>query len=154
VATSRVVVIGSAAAARLFVSSPDLVLALARDMAQIVRAQVDALHEHVFYPVQARLARFLLAAADADGRFQLEGPQVLLAQRLGVARQTVNLALHRLATHGLVAVDPSGWVVTILDRRGLATLAEVRTRRSRTGVECNPRHAEERSGGRRIARMR
>src|SRR4051794_23486451 len=71
VATSRVVVIGSAAATRLFVSSPDLVLALARDMARIARTQVDALHEHVFYPAQARLARFLLAAANADGRFPL-----------------------------------------------------------------------------------
>jgi CRP/FNR family transcriptional regulator, cyclic AMP receptor protein len=149
VAASRVVVIGAAAATRLFVSSPDLVLALARDMARIVRTQVNALHEHVFYPVQARLARFLLAAADADGRIRLEGPQVLLAQRLGVARQTVSRGLHCLATQGLVAVDPSGRVVTILDRPGLATVAEVRTRRSRAGLVSNPRHAGGRSGGHR-----
>ena len=43
-----------------------------------------AVHEHAFYPAQARLARFLLAAAEPDGRIRLEGPQVLLAQRLGV----------------------------------------------------------------------
>jgi CRP-like cAMP-binding protein len=147
VATSGVVVIGAAAATRLFVSSPDLVLALARDMARIVRTQVNALHEHVFYPVQARLARFLLAAADADGGCRLEGPQVLLAQRLGVARQTVSRTLHRLATQGLVAVDPTGRVITILDRPGLATVAEVRSRRGRAGMEFNPRHAEERSRG-------
>ena len=138
VAASRIVVIGAAAATRLFVSSPDLVLALARDMARIVHTQVDALHEQAFYPVQARLARFLLAAADADGRIRLEGPQVLLAQRLRVARQTVSRALHGLATHRLVTVDTSGRVVTILDRPGLAKLAEVRTRRGRAGLVPGP----------------
>jgi len=152
VAPSRVVVIGAATAARLFVLSPDLVLALARDMARIVRNQVDAFHDHAFYPVQARLARYLLSAAGADGRIRLEGPQALLAQRLGVARQTVSRALHGLVADGLVAVDPSGRVVTILDRPGLATVAEVRTRRSRAGLVPDPRQAGGRSGGHRARR--
>jgi CRP-like cAMP-binding protein len=134
VAPSQVVVIGAAAAARLFVLWPDLVLALARDMARIVRNQVDAFHDHAFYPVQARLARYLLAAAGTDGRIRLEGPQALLAQRLGVARQTVSRALHGLVADGLVAVDPSGRVVTILDRPGLGVVTEVRTRGRRAGV--------------------
>src|SRR5690242_11506615 len=134
VATSRVVVIGAAAATRLFASSPELVLALARDMARTVRTHVDTFHEQAFYPVQARLARFLLAGADREGRIRLDGPQALLAQRLGVARQTVSRALHGLATGGLVAVDASGRLVTVRDRAGLAAVAQVRTRRSRAGL--------------------
>jgi CRP/FNR family transcriptional regulator, cyclic AMP receptor protein len=129
VAPSRVVVIPAAAAVRLFSSSPELVLALARDMARIVREHTAMVHEHAFYPAHARLARFLLAAAGADGCVRLEGPQVLLAQRLGIARQTLSRSLHRLATEGLVGVEPSGRVVTILDRRGLAAVTTMRTRR-------------------------
>jgi CRP-like cAMP-binding protein len=132
VAASRVVVIGASAAAQLLASSPDLVLALARDMARIVRNQVDARHEQAFYPVSARLARFLLAAADSEGHLRLEGPQALLAQRLGVARQTVSRALHDLVIQGSVTVDPSGRAVRIIDRPGLAVVAQLRTRRGRT----------------------
>jgi CRP/FNR family transcriptional regulator, cyclic AMP receptor protein len=133
VAASRIVVIGVSAAAQLLASSSDLVLALARDMARTVRTQVDARQEQAFYPVAARLARFLLAAADSEGRLRLEGPQALLAQRLGIARQTLSRALHDLATEGLVTVDPSGRNVAIIDRPGLAVVAEVRARRGRAG---------------------
>lgn len=130
VAPSRVVVIGEAPAGRLFASSPHLMLVLAREMARTIRGHVDAVHEQAFYPAQSRLARFLLAAAEADGRVRLDGPQVLLARRLGVARQTLSRSLHRLATSGLVRVDASGRVVTILDRDGLAVITELPTRRS------------------------
>jgi CRP-like cAMP-binding protein len=143
VAASRIVVIGASAATQLLASSPDLVLALARDMARIVRTQVDARHEQAFYSVTARLARFLLAAADGDGHLQLEGPQALLAQRLGVARQTVSRALHDLAGQGLITVEPSGRAVTINNRPDLAVVAEVRTRRgrvSRAGVSGDGPH--------------
>ena len=99
-------------------------LALARDMARIVREHTATGSRARRSTPSARLARFLLAAAGADGRVRLEGPQVLLAQRLGVARQTLSRSLHRLATDGLVAVEPSGRVVTILDRRGLAAVTD------------------------------
>lgn len=129
VAPSRVVVIPAAAAERLFTSSPELVLALARDMARIVREHTETLHGQAFYPAHARLARFLLDAAGDDGCVRLEGPQVLLAQRLGIARQTLSRSLHRLATARLVGVEPSGRVVTILDRRGLTAVTTMRPRR-------------------------
>ena len=61
VAPSRVVVVGAAAAGRLFEASPELVLTLAREMARVVRGQLDTAQERLFYPVAARLARFLLA---------------------------------------------------------------------------------------------
>ena len=130
VAPSRVVVVGAAAAGRLFEASPELVLTLAREMARVVRGQLDTAQERLFYPVAARLARFLLAAAGPGDRIVIEGPQVLLAQRLGIARQTLSRTLHRLATDGLVAIDPSGRVVTVLDRPRLATVTEARARRS------------------------
>jgi|SRR5689334_541991 len=133
VAPSQVVVVGAAAASRLFEASPELVLALAREMASAVRGHVHAAQEKLFYPVVARLARFLLAAAGPDDRVRLDGPQVVLAQRLGIARQTLSRTLHRLATDGLVAIDPSGRVVTVLDRRGLAAVTGVRARRTTAG---------------------
>jgi CRP-like cAMP-binding protein len=148
VAPSRVVVVGAAAAARLFEASPELVLTLAREMALAVRGHVDAAQEKLFYPVVARLARFLLAAAGPDDRIRFEGPQVLLAQRLGIARQTLSRTLHRLATDGLVAIDPSGRMVTVLDRRGLAAVTGIRTRRTAAG----PPAAERARHGSRAAR--
>jgi CRP/FNR family transcriptional regulator, cyclic AMP receptor protein len=146
VGPSRVVVISVAAATRLFASGPDLLVALTRDMARIVREQVRAAHEQAFYPVQARLARFLLAAADGAGRVRLDGSQALLAQRLGVARQTVSRALHRLVTDGLVTVDAIRQVVMIVDRPGLVAVTELRTRRGRSGVVpgLRPRDRESR----------
>ena len=78
-----------------------------------------------------RLARFLLGAADADGRILLDGPQLLLAQRLGVARQTLSRALHSLAAGDLVRIDPSGRAITIVDEAGLRAMTETGTRRGR-----------------------
>ena len=75
VAPSRVVVVGAAVAMRLFEASPELVLTLAREMARAVRGHVDAAQEKLFYPVVARLARFLLGAAGPDDRVRLEGPR-------------------------------------------------------------------------------
>ena len=150
VSTSRVVVIGAAVAAGLLASCPDLVLDLARDMARTVREHVDAVQEQAFYPAQARLARLLLAASGPDDRIRLEGPQMLLAQRLGVARQTLSRALHRLATDGLVTIDPSGRVVTILDRHGLASVTEVRARRTpvRSPAACQTTENADGNGAR------
>ena len=76
VAPSRVVVVGAAAAGRLFEASPELVLTLAREMARVVRGQLDTAQERLFYPVAARLARFLLAAAGPGDRIVIEAPGV------------------------------------------------------------------------------
>lgn len=129
---SRVVVLGAALATRLFETSPTLVRSLAREMAETVRAHTHAAREQAFFPVPARLARFLLGVADAEGRVLLDGPQLLLAQRLGVARQTLSRALHRLAASDLVRIDPSGRAITIIDEPGLRAMTETGTRRGRT----------------------
>lgn len=120
---SRVVVFGGAVASRLLLTCPALVLSLARDMAGIIRANTNTAREQAFSSVPNRLARFLLEAADADGRILLDGPQVLVAQRLGIARQTLSRALRRLSADDLVRVGPAGRVITILDRAGLHALA-------------------------------
>lgn len=133
VAPSRVVVIGARAAVPLFETTPGLLLALAQDMAATIRRRTDAAREQAFHPVMARLARFLLTAADAQGRVQLDGPQVLLAQRLGVARQTLSKALRRLADDDLVRIDLSGRVVTVLDVDRLRATTELVTRRRSPG---------------------
>jgi CRP-like cAMP-binding protein len=120
---SRVVVFGAAVASRLLLTCPALVLSLARDMVGIIRAHRETAREQAFSAVPNRLARFLIEAADADGRILLDGPQVLVAQRLGIARQTLNRALRRLSTGDLVRVEPTGRVITIVDRAGLHALA-------------------------------
>jgi CRP-like cAMP-binding protein len=130
---SRVVVFGAAVASRLLLTCPALVLSLARDMAGIIRANTDMTREQAFSSVPNRLARFLLEAADADGRILLDGPQVLVAQRLGIARQTLSRALRRLSADDLVRVGPAGRVITIVDRAGLHALARTGTRRHRVG---------------------
>jgi CRP/FNR family transcriptional regulator, cyclic AMP receptor protein len=129
VTPSRVVVIGAGVATYLLETTSALLLAVAQDMAARIRAHTDAAREQAFHPVTARLARFLLDAADARGRVLLDGPQVLLAQRLGVARQTLSKALRGLARDGLVRVESSGRAVTIVDRAGLTATTDLVTRR-------------------------
>jgi hypothetical protein len=76
--------------------------------------------------------------ADAEGRVLLDGPQLLLAQRLGVARQTLSRALHRLAASDLVRIDPSGRAITIVDEPGLRAMTETGTRRNRIARPGRP----------------
>lgn len=122
-APSRVVVFGAAVAARLIETCPALVLSMAQDMSVIIRTLQDGVRMQVFSSVPSRLAGYLLESADPHGRIVLDGPQVLVAQRLGIARQTLSRALRRLSTDNLVRVGPAGRVITIVDRAGLHALS-------------------------------
>jgi len=132
---SRVVVFGAAMASRLLLTCPALVLSLARDMAGTIRAHTETAREQAFASVPNRLARFLVEAADADGRVVLDGPQVLVAQRLRIARQTLSRTLRRLSADGLVRVGPTGRVITLVDPAGLRGLAGTGARRHRAPDE-------------------
>ncbi|GAA4871922.1 Crp/Fnr family transcriptional regulator [Actinomycetospora straminea] len=118
---STVVVVPAAAALRAFRSSPDTLLALARDLVRIVSLQNRARSE-LRRPVDRRLAALLLELAAGRDVVDFGGPQTLLAQRLGIARQTLNTALRALADRGLVTVHPGGRGVT-LDRAALGAYA-------------------------------
>ena len=69
------------------------------------------------HPVEARLARWLLAVAERIDGDQFTLAQDLMAQMLGVHRPTVSTAFHALKTRGLVGSN--GRSVIIADRAGL-----------------------------------
>lgn len=109
---STVVVVPARIAASTFREHPDVLLALAGDLVRIIRLQNEDLANRLFRPVDVRLASLLLELARTGDHVDF-GPQSVVAVRLGVARQTVNKALHGLAARGLVALHPGGRAVTI-----------------------------------------
>jgi CRP-like cAMP-binding protein len=115
--------IPTSAATALLAEDPAALRGLVHDLLRIVRLQASVAGNQVFRPVHARLAGLLLESVDEDGRVVLDGPQTLLAQRLGVARQTVSRELHALAVDGLVSIAAGGRVVTVLDQPSLAAVA-------------------------------
>ncbi|WP_328302227.1 Crp/Fnr family transcriptional regulator [Actinomycetospora sp. NBC_00405] len=122
---ATVLVLPSPVALRALRTSPDTLFALLGDLVRIVRLQNRAVVERVFHPVTHRVATLLLELEHRDDRIDLGGPQVLLAQRLGVARQTLNTALRSLAARGLLVVHPGGRTLTV-DRAALAAYASDR----------------------------
>lgn len=75
--------------------------------------------------VEARLARFLLQAADKDVvRRHRWTTQAELAARLGTVLEVLNRALRSLVEAGLIALDRQR--IVILDREGLQRRAESR----------------------------
>jgi CRP/FNR family transcriptional regulator, cyclic AMP receptor protein len=118
---TTVVVIPARVAAEMLRASPATLQMLAADLVRIVRLQGEAA-ARVFDSAPVRLARLLLDAAGDGDRADFDGPQALLAQRIGVTRQTLNRALRALAEQGLVTLAPGGRAVT-LDRARLAAFA-------------------------------
>ncbi|MEJ2861105.1 Crp/Fnr family transcriptional regulator [Actinomycetospora flava] len=119
---SVVLALPAAAALRALRVSPDTLLALAGDLVRIVRQSNRARAGRSFHPVPRRLATLLLELDHHGDRVDFGGPQTLLAQRLGIARQTLNTALRGLAERGLIAVHPGGRGAT-LDRPALTAYA-------------------------------
>lgn len=118
---STVLVIPAAAALRALRTSPDTLLALARDLVRIVglqnRARCDLRRR-----ADQRVAALLLELAAGCDVVDLGGPQSLLAQRLGIARQSLNTALRGLAARELLVLHPGGRRMT-LHRAALAAYA-------------------------------
>jgi len=114
---ATVVVVPASAVEEMLHASPATLRALAADLARIVRLQCDAA-ARTLDTAPVRLATLLLdiARGGAD-RVDFDGPQTLLAQRIGVTRQTFNRALHALADRGLVELVPGGRAVTLDHKR-------------------------------------
>ena len=119
---STVLALPAGPAMRALRSSPDTLLALLGDLVRIVRLQNRAMLGRAFLPVSRRLADLLLELAGTGEHVDFGGSQTLLAQRLGIARQTLNTALRALAERGLLTVHPGGRAATI-DRAALAAYA-------------------------------
>ena len=113
---ATVVVIPAPAVEEMLHASPATLRALAADLARIVRLQCDAA-ARTLDTAPVRLATLLLDIARGADRVDFDGPQTLLAQRIGVTRQTFNRALHALADRGLVELVPGGRAVTLDHKR-------------------------------------
>ncbi len=96
-------------------------------------------------PAQARLAAWLLQAADTEGVVRLPPSQQQLAELLGLTRVTVNRVLGAFRRDGLIAYDPSAARATLLapellQLRGCGMPAT----RSLPGVADRPRSGADR----------
>ncbi len=95
--------------------SPDAAIALAQDLAAMIRRLTESAADLVFLDLPRRLAK-LLVTGDVDGMAQAQ-----VAARLGVGRQSLNKALSRFADRGWVQVQRAA--VVVLDRAALERLA-------------------------------
>ncbi len=102
----------------LLTAEPLVALDFARELAGIVRVLNESLADLVFLDLERRLARTLAAAPSVGDVVSLGVSQGELAARLGVARQSLNQALSRLAQRGLIAVETPR-MIRILDRPAL-----------------------------------
>jgi CRP-like cAMP-binding protein len=95
--------------------SPDAAIALAQDLAAMLRRLTTSAADLVFLDLPRRLAK-LLVTGDVDGMAQAQ-----VASRLGVGRQSLNKALSRFADRGWVEVQRAA--VVVLDRAALERFA-------------------------------
>ncbi|HTW16098.1 MAG TPA: Crp/Fnr family transcriptional regulator [Nocardioides sp.] len=108
---------------------PDLVRALLSHLARRLRASNDTIADLVFADVPARVARMVLKLGERFGVPAEDGALVVehrltqseLAQLVGSARETVNKALARFASEGLIDVQQR--VITIRDAERLRAFA-------------------------------
>jgi CRP-like cAMP-binding protein len=94
---------------------PDLMLAVAVDLAGTVRRLTGSAADLVFLDLPRRLAKLLLAEAapGPDGVLRVDTgmSQTGLAARLGVTRQTLNRALGGLVRHGWIDAQGAQFVL-------------------------------------------
>jgi CRP/FNR family transcriptional regulator len=112
---------------RLAQAHPALAWALIESLARRARHLVVMVEDLALRSVKARLARLLLAEAEATAaQAELDRGQMVtqaeMAARLGTVREMVGRALRELADEGLISLDRHRIVIT--DRGRLAAVAE------------------------------
>jgi CRP/FNR family transcriptional regulator, cyclic AMP receptor protein len=90
--------------------------ALLRSLGEMVRRTTRQVSAFVFLDMRGRVARQLLQLATDDGTDTPPVTQSELAEMVGGARQTVNLALRDLERDGQIRM---GRRIRILDEQGL-----------------------------------
>lgn len=114
----QLVCLPAAAVQRLMSASAAVSLALAQELAELLRARTGASADLVFLDLPRRLAKLLVSGEETvDGMSQAQ-----VAARLGVGRQTLNRALGRFADRRWVDVQRAG--VQVLDEAALRRFAE------------------------------
>jgi CRP-like cAMP-binding protein len=95
--------------------SPDAAIALAQDLAAMLRRLTTSAADLVFLDLPRRLAK-LLVTGDVDGMAQAQ-----VAARLGVGRQSLNKSLSKFVDRGWIEVQRAA--VVVLDRAALERFA-------------------------------
>jgi CRP/FNR family cyclic AMP-dependent transcriptional regulator len=98
-----------------FEADPALLMAVAGELAGIVRRLTGGTADLVFLDLPRRLAKLIVAEArrTPDGAIRLEAgmSQSGIAARLGVTRQSLNRALSGLTRRGWISAAGGGYVV-------------------------------------------
>jgi CRP-like cAMP-binding protein len=102
-------------------SRPTLQKAFVRHQQTIIAQTQQSAACNVSHDVEARLARWLLRAADLSGNGELNLTQEYLAEMLGVRRTSVSVVAHTLQRAGLIEYVRGR--IRIVDRRGLEETA-------------------------------
>lgn len=120
---AEVLVLPTGAVRALLLTNPESLMDLAADLVGIIRVLDRKVADFVFLDLTARLARALLEMPSSHGVVRVEGTQSDFADRLGVARQSLNRTLGELHERGLIRVSGAGSRIEIRDRDGLARIA-------------------------------
>jgi CRP-like cAMP-binding protein len=113
---SRLIVVARGEFLRLLRSDMEVADALLHSLGEMVRRTTRQLSDLVFLDMQGRVARQLLQLAEGDGSSTPPITQSELAEMVGGARQTVNLALRGLERNGHIRM---GRRIRILDAEAL-----------------------------------
>jgi CRP-like cAMP-binding protein len=114
----ELVCLPAAAVQRLLAASAAVSLAMAQELAELLRARTGASADLVFLDLPRRLAKLLVSGDETvDGMSQAQ-----VAARLGVGRQTLNRALSRFADRGWVDVQRAG--IDVLDEAALLRFSQ------------------------------
>lgn len=108
----------------LMMREPEFTMALLKDLARRQRHLVALVDELALHCVQGRLARLLLARAEAAERGEAVPPltQAEMASQIGTVREVVSRTLRNFEELGLIATERG--VIALKDRAGLAEKAE------------------------------
>lgn len=104
--------------------TPALAMALLADAGHFLRRLVSLVDDLALHTVQGRVARLLLAQAEAADRGEPVGPltQSEMAARLGTVREMVGRTLKTFEALGLISMGRG--TISVVDREGLALQAD------------------------------
>ena len=108
---------------RLLVTKPKVALRIFEELGNRLKETEARLEEIAFKGIPARLASFLLQAADEQGTDTVAGlTHQDLGEQIGTYRETTTQTLNTFKADGLVDIGRKR--ITILDRPGLERIAE------------------------------
>ncbi len=101
--SSTVITLPLSTTRSLTVRYPELALAFLREFATRIEDLEQRLEETALYPLERRLAVYLLKEADSDRRLRKVESNSALAARFGVARESVSRTLTKFEDQGLIS---------------------------------------------------